>query len=50
MQSFKAARSTAEALAGAAQHELEQALYDAPESRHKQFLRELPTWVFERAA
>jgi geranylgeranyl diphosphate synthase, type II len=48
--SIEAARSTAEALAGAAQHELERALYDAPESRHKQFLRELPTWVFERAA
>jgi geranylgeranyl diphosphate synthase type II len=48
--SIEAARATAEALAGAAQHELENALSDAPESRHKQFLRELPTWVFERAA
>lgn len=48
--SIEAARATAEALAGAAQHELEQALERAPDSRHKQFLRELPTWVFERAA
>lgn len=48
--SIEAARATAEALAGAAQHELERAFQDAPESRHKQFLRELPTWVFERAA
>jgi len=48
--SIDAARATAEALAGAAQHELETAFCDAPESRHKQFLRELPTWVFERAA
>jgi len=48
--SIEAARATAEALAGAAQHELEQAFAEAPESRHKQFLRELPTWVFERAA
>jgi len=48
--SIEAARATAEALAGAAQHELEQAFFDAPESRHKQFLRELPSWVFERAA
>lgn len=48
--SIEAARATAEALAGAAQHELEQALADAPESRHKQFLRELPTWVFQRAS
>ncbi len=48
--SIEAARCTAEALAGAAQHELERALQGAPESRHKQFLRELPTWVFERAA
>ena len=48
--SIEAARATAEALAGAAQHELEQAFADAPESRHKQFLRELPTWVFERAS
>jgi hypothetical protein len=46
--SIEAARATAEALAGAAQHELESAFADAPESRHKQFLRELPTWVFER--
>lgn len=46
--SIEAARATAEALAGAAQHELEGAFADAPESRHKQFLRELPTWVFER--
>jgi hypothetical protein len=48
--SIEAARATAEALAGAAQHELENAFADAPESRHKQFLRELPTWVFERAS
>jgi geranylgeranyl diphosphate synthase type II len=48
--SIEAARATAEALAGAAQHELEQAFAEAPESRHKQFLRELPTWVFERAS
>jgi geranylgeranyl diphosphate synthase, type II len=48
--SIEAARETAEALAGAAQHELERALRDAPESCHKQFLRALPTWVFERAA
>src|SRR5262249_31834882 len=48
--STEAARATAEALAGAAQHELERAFEDAPESRHKQFLRELPCWVFERAA
>ena len=48
--SIEAARVTAEALAGAAQHELELALADAPESGHKQFLRELPTWVFERAS
>ncbi|RYZ02015.1 MAG: polyprenyl synthetase family protein [Myxococcales bacterium] len=48
--SIEAARGVAEALAGAAQHELEHALRDAPESRHKEFLRELPTWVFERAA
>lgn len=48
--SIEAARATAEALAGAAQHELEHAFADAPESRHKQFLRELPTWVFERAS
>jgi geranylgeranyl diphosphate synthase type II len=48
--SIEAARATAEALAGAAQHEFEQAFADAPESRHKQFLRELPTWVFERAS
>jgi geranylgeranyl diphosphate synthase, type II len=47
---IEAARATAEALAGAAQHELELAFVDAPESRHKQFLRELPTWVFERAS
>lgn len=46
--SIEAARATAEALAGAAQHELEHAFAGAPESRHKQFLRELPTWVFER--
>jgi geranylgeranyl diphosphate synthase type II len=46
--SIDAARATAEALAGAAQHELENAFEGAPESRHKQFLRELPTWVFER--
>jgi geranylgeranyl diphosphate synthase type II len=48
--SIEASRATAEALAGAAQHELEHAFADAPESRHKQFLRELPTWVFERAS
>lgn len=48
--SIERARTTAEALAGAAQHELERALQDAPESRHKQFLRALPTWVFQRAA
>jgi geranylgeranyl diphosphate synthase type II len=48
--SIEAARATAEALAGAAQHEFELAFCEAPESRHKQFLRELPTWVFERAA
>jgi geranylgeranyl diphosphate synthase type II len=48
--SIEAARATAEALAGAAQHEFEHAFGDAPESRHKQFLRELPTWVFERAS
>jgi geranylgeranyl diphosphate synthase, type II len=48
--SIEAARATAGALAGAAQHEFESAFADAAESRHKQFLRELPTWVFERAS
>jgi geranylgeranyl diphosphate synthase type II len=43
-----AARRKAEALAGAAQHEFEHAFASAPPSRHKDFLRELPTWVFER--
>jgi geranylgeranyl diphosphate synthase, type II len=47
---IEAARGVAQALAGAAQHELERALEGAPESRHKQFLRALPSWVFERAA
>jgi geranylgeranyl diphosphate synthase, type II len=44
------ARSKAEALAGAAQHEFERAFCGAPASRHKDFLRELPTWVFERSS
>ncbi len=48
--SIEAARATAEALAGAAQHEFEKAFSGAPESRHKEFLRGLPTWVFERGS
>jgi len=45
---IEAARDKALALAGAAQHEFERAFADAPTSRHKDFLSELPTWVFER--
>jgi geranylgeranyl diphosphate synthase type II len=44
------ARTKAEALAGAAQHEFERCFENVPASRHKAFLRELPTWVFERAS
>jgi geranylgeranyl diphosphate synthase type II len=47
---IEAARSKAEALAGAAQYEFDRAFADAPASRHKDFLRELPTWVFERSS
>jgi geranylgeranyl diphosphate synthase type II len=45
-----AARCKSEALAGAAQHEFERVFGKAPASRHKDFLRELPTWVFERSS
>jgi geranylgeranyl diphosphate synthase, type II len=45
---IEAARAKAEALAGAAQHEFERAFGAVPRSRHKDFLQQLPTWVFER--
>ena len=47
---IEAARTKSEALAGAAQHEFERVFKNAPASRHKDFLRELPTWVFERSS
>lgn len=43
------ARSTAHALAGAAQHELERCLGHLPESRDKRFVIEISQWVIERA-
>ena len=49
-RAIEAARSKAETLAGAAQREFERAFSDAPSSRHKDFLSELPTWVFERSS
>ena len=41
-------RRVAHALAGAAQHEFERAFGALPDSRDKQFLAALPTWVIER--
>lgn len=42
------ARRCAHGLAGAALHEFEKIYGDVPESRDKQFIRGLVTWVFER--
>jgi geranylgeranyl diphosphate synthase, type II len=42
------ARRFAHALAGAALHEFERIYRDVPDSRDKQFIRGLVTWVFER--
>ena len=47
--SIDCARQVAHGLAGAAQHEFEQAYADVPESRDKEFLRSLAAWVLERA-
>ena len=47
---IEAARVKSEALAGAAQHEFDCTFASAPASVHKEFLRELPTWVFERSS
>lgn len=42
-------RRVAHALAGAAQHEFASAFGTLPDSRDKQFIAALPTWVIERA-
>ena len=42
------ARQVAHGLAGAAQYEFDQLYGHLPESRDKQFLKALPTWVIER--
>jgi geranylgeranyl diphosphate synthase type II len=43
------AREVAHGLAGAATRELERSFSGLPESRDLAFIRELPTWVLERA-
>jgi len=43
------ARQVAHGLAGAAIHEFEAAYRGLPDSRDKQFLESLATWVLERA-
>lgn len=43
------AAQLAHGLAGAARHEFEQHLADLPDSRDKEFLRALPSWVIERS-
>lgn len=47
--SIEYARQVAHALAGAALHEFSLVYADVPESRDKQFVGALPTWVLERA-
>ncbi len=47
--SLDAARQTASALAGAAQHEFERAFADVRASRDREFVAALPTWVIERS-
>jgi geranylgeranyl diphosphate synthase type II len=43
------ARQVAHGLSGAALHEFETAYRGLPDSRDKQFLKSLATWVIERA-
>jgi geranylgeranyl diphosphate synthase type II len=43
------ARQVAQGLAGAAAHEFELLYAALPDSRDKQFIAALPTWVIERA-
>jgi geranylgeranyl diphosphate synthase type II len=43
------AREVAHGLAGAATREFERAFAGLPESRDLAFVRELPSWVLERA-
>lgn len=47
-QSLNYARQVAQGLAGAAQYEFDHLYGYLPESRDKQFLKALPTWVIER--
>jgi geranylgeranyl diphosphate synthase type II len=46
--SVEYARAVAHGLAGAALHEFEGIFGKRPESRDKEFIRGLVTWVFER--